>query len=59
MHHFLKNLTKVRKKRYGSIIDAVELVTFLINRNNICQFKGTVVKEVLIVSTTGLEYSDL
>ena len=63
MHHFLKNFTNVRKKRYGSIIVAVELVTFLMNRNNICHFKGTgelpVVKEVLIMSLRGLENSDL
>ena len=36
-----KSFTNVGKKKYGSIIVAVELVTFLINRNNICHFKGT------------------
>ena len=41
MHHFLKNFTTVRKKGYGLIIVAVELATFLMNRNNICYFKGT------------------
>ena len=39
--HFLKKFTNVRNKRYGSIIVAVEFVTFLMNRNDICYFKGT------------------
>ena len=37
---FSKNFTNVRKKRYGSIIVAVKLVTFLMNRKNIYHFKG-------------------
>ena len=41
MHDLLKSFTNVRKKRYGSIIVAVELITFLMNGNNICHFKGT------------------